>query len=162
MLAYTFVPLLLEARDLKMWKSALFALAILSPGAIVPAIAAEPIDLSGTYEYKGSLRNACVSKIEIQRVKGQHLVHVWFYGRPDDVDWGLVAAKEYRYAPAGKTPDLVATMQHGDAKAIVSIRVSSASNEKIHLLNVQSWLSYDHPDERHQNEAAQDTLTAKN
>lgn len=145
-----------------MLKSALFALAILCLGARVPAIAAEPVDLSGIYEYKGNLRNASVSKIEIQRVKGQHLVHVWFYGRPDDVDWGVVAAKEYRYAPAGKTPDLVATMQHADAKAIVCIRVSSASNEKIHLLNVQSWLNYEHPDERHQNEAAQDTLTAKN
>jgi hypothetical protein len=62
----------------------------------------------------------------------------------------------------GQTPDLVATVQHGEAKAIVIIRVNSASNQKIHQLRVQSWVSYSHPDERHQNEAAEDTLATKN
>lgn len=126
-----------------------------------PVTASEPTDLSGKYEYQGKLRDATISKVEIQKLKGQHHVHVWFYGRPDDVDWGEVTATEYNYAPARKTPDLVAVMQHGDAKAIVIIRVYGAVNEKINQLNVQSWLSYAHPDERHQNEAAQDMLTPK-
>jgi hypothetical protein len=36
------------------------------------ATASEPTDLSGNYEYQGNLRNATISKIEIQKLKGQH------------------------------------------------------------------------------------------
>lgn len=128
---------------------------------VCPVYAGEPTDLSGVYEVQGNLREATISKLEILKVKGQHHIHVWFYGRPDDVDWGSVTATEYKYQPMRNTPDLVAEMQHGDAKAIVIVRVDSSSNEKIHSLNVQSWLSYAHPDEKHQNEAAHDTLLPK-
>lgn len=126
------------------------------------AAATEPTDLSGSYEYQGNLRNATISKIEIQKLKGQHHVHVWFYGRPDDVDWGEATATEYKNVPMNRTPDLAVVMRHGDAKAIITVRVNGAVNEKINQLKVQSWVSYTHSDEKHQNEAAQDMLKSKN
>lgn len=120
-----------------------------------------PTDLSGTYVYQGRQRDATISKIEIRKVKGQSLVHVWFYGLPDDVDWGEVVATEYRYTPMSITPDLVATLQHNDAKAIVAIRVENGSGEDIMSISVQSWMSWTHPDEKHVNEAARDSMLRK-
>lgn len=117
--------------------------------------------MTGSYEYQGNIRSATVSKVEIEKVKGQHRVHVWFYGRPNDVDWGETSATEYNNPRMRNTPDLVVNMQHEDAKAIVVIRVDGAVNEKVNKLNVQSWVSWTHPDERHQNETAQDFLAPK-
>lgn len=128
---------------------------------LLPAARAAEPDLTGTYEYQGNIRSATISKVEIQKVKGQHRVHVWFYGRPNDVDWGETAATEYHNLPMRNTPDLVVTMQHEDSKAIVVVRVDGAVNEKVNRLNVQSWVSWTHPDERHQNETAQDFLIPK-
>lgn len=53
-----------------------------------------PIDLSGTYLYQGRQREATISKLEIRKAKRRTYVHVWFYGLPDDVDWGEAIATD--------------------------------------------------------------------
>jgi hypothetical protein len=121
----------------------------------------KPMDLTGVYQYEGNLRNATVSKLEIKSIKGQYHIHVWFYGRPEDVDWGEVPATEYqRTGFSPRTRDLMALLQHGDSKATVIVRVNNGA-EKASSITAQSWVTYAHPDERHPNEVADDMLNAK-
>jgi hypothetical protein len=80
--------------------------------------ATEQGNLDGLYEYAGNLRDATISKIEIRKIKGQQHVHIWFYGRPSDVDWGDAVATEYRNPSMERWPDLVLNLQHEGCREV--------------------------------------------
>jgi hypothetical protein len=141
--------------------------ALLSCLLPLPALAADKGSLDGTYEYPGNIRNATISKVTIKTVNSQPRVHVWFYGRPEDVDWGEVTASEYYNQSMPRWRDLVAEMQHGTTKAIIVLRVGGAvsrtdGSQTVHNITADAWIRYEHPDDRHPNDFAHDDLKAKN
>jgi hypothetical protein len=56
-------------------------------------------------------------------------------------------------------------MQHGATKAIIVLRVGGAisrtdGSQTVHNITTESWIRYEHPDDRHPNESARDDLKA--
>lgn len=115
-------------------------------------------DFVGTYQYQGDIRKSTISKLEIKQTNGQLRAHVWFYGRPDDVDWGEAPLTQYRKdSNPTQAPELTMQLEHGDAKSIIAIH-AGLYGTKVRSIEVKSWTSWLHQDNRHQNEVAEDRL----
>lgn len=117
-------------------------------------------DFVGTYQYQGDIRKSTISKLEIKQANGQLRAHIWFYGRPDDVDWGeapLIEYKKQPYSNPAPSPELTVQLEHGDAKSIIAIRIGSYG-KRVKSIEVKTWTSWLHQNDKHQNEVAEDSL----
>ncbi len=121
---------------------------------------------TGTYEATGDLRTATISRMTVDKVDGQPRLHVWFYGKPDDIDWGEFTAKEYESvlpssgghrARTSSNFRWTAILHHANQDSILIITPAGGSINNA-TLKVQSFTSFAKTDPRHQDTAAEDHL----
>lgn len=111
--------------------------------------------LIGSWEAKtsGDYRTVTVSKVTVDKHEGQPRVHVWYYGQPNDIDWGTGKLREYSLPGYPSEKRWSAQMDHNGDDSIL-IFDSRGENE----LAVDAYTSRAASDDRHPSLSTNDIL----
>lgn len=133
---------------------AITALAFTSLLIARPCSAQEFSTLEGTYEIRSNndLRTSAISKIVLDRYKGQPQGHLWFYSANGDVDWGTCVLKEFSQPGNNQNHQYVGHLKHNNDEAFLILQPYP------NQLNVQSYTHYSNADAKHPNLFCSDQL----
>ena len=121
-------------------------LTLLFISSLTAANAEDVETLLGTYENTNhtDFRTTTVSKISVELYKGEPRVHAWYYGQPNDIDWGTSSLRKYSAPGYPNQLKWVAQLHHENDDSILIINPQSEI-----ALSVDSYTLRANNDARH-------------